>query len=311
VTPARRHAPFAVLAVCLACLYPVQRWIDASPPLVGTDEEALYLSDGESVRRLALGYEALLADVYWMRAIQYFGGKVYSDPSVLDGRSERMKLLYPLLDVTTTLDPQYLPAYRFGGFFIHDYVDSTQAFALLEKGIRNNPTDWRLYHDLGFLYWTDGRCEEAAHIYSRASQIANAPYWLTTMGPVVAAECGDISLAETMYTHLLDEADDPRVREDARARLQGLQARKEIDLLAAAIAAYRGHTGENPSSLAQLLRAVNLPAGPDVPRIRVDRAGAPLDPGGAPYIYDPATGGITTDPNSVRLPTKVFSRKKE
>jgi tetratricopeptide (TPR) repeat protein len=311
VTSALRAVPVAVLVLCAACLYPLQRWIDGEALAAPLDEERLYLSNGENVRRLALGYEALLSDLYWLRAIQYFGSKVYEDPSVLDARSDRLKLLYPLLDVTTTLDPRYLPAYRFGGFFIHDYVDSSQAYALLEKGIRNNPGDWRLYHDLGFLYWTDGRCEEAARVYAGAADLPNVPPWIATMAPSVLAECGDISLAERMYTHLLEETEDERVREDMRARLQGLRALKEVELLREAVEVYRQATGQNPPSFPVLLRAVAPPTGPDVPRIRVNAAGEPLDSNGVPYVYNPETGEVTTDPQSVRLPTKLFSRKKQ
>ena len=306
-----RRTPFLALVACLACLYPLQRWIDRSPEVAPAEQEALYLSRGENVKRLALGYEALLADVYWIRTAQYFGRKVLNDPTVLDEGSRRLPLLYPLLDVTTTLDPKLIPAYRFGGFFIHDYMDPVQAFTLLEKGIHNNPTNWRLYHDLGFLYWSDGRCEEAARTYERGSKLAEAPPWMAAMPATVLADCGDISLARQMYSHVIESAEDERVRDDARARLMGLQALDEINLLNGAVEAYRSRLGQNPPSLPHLLRAVSLPRGPDVPQIRVNGAGQPLDPNGIPYTYDPATGQISTDPSSVRLPTKIFSRKEQ
>ena len=37
-------------------------------------EEVLYISSPKLLKRMSLGYEGLLADVYWTRAIQYFGG---------------------------------------------------------------------------------------------------------------------------------------------------------------------------------------------------------------------------------------------
>src|SRR5260221_703504 len=63
-----------------------------------TLEEVLYMPSGKSVKRMSLGYSSLLADIYWTRAVQYFGDK-------LNQRSMRYDLLYPLLDITTDLDP--------------------------------------------------------------------------------------------------------------------------------------------------------------------------------------------------------------
>ena len=43
-----------------------------------TLEEVLYMPSGKSVKRLSLGYSSLLADIYWTRAVQYFGEKSQS-----------------------------------------------------------------------------------------------------------------------------------------------------------------------------------------------------------------------------------------
>ena len=48
------------------------------------------------LKRLSLGYEGLLADIYWTRAVQYFGSQHVH-------KSEDYRLLYPLLDLTATL----------------------------------------------------------------------------------------------------------------------------------------------------------------------------------------------------------------
>ena len=43
-------------------------------PAPAVDEESLYLTSGTPLRRLSAGYSALAADLYWIRAIQYYGG---------------------------------------------------------------------------------------------------------------------------------------------------------------------------------------------------------------------------------------------
>src|SRR5262249_56552005 len=70
-----------------------------------TLEEVLYLPSGKVLKRLSLGYSGLLADIYWTRAVQYFGGKY-------EQRSTRYDLLHPLLDITTDLEPKLTPAYQ-------------------------------------------------------------------------------------------------------------------------------------------------------------------------------------------------------
>src|SRR3954453_13227364 len=76
-----------------------------------TLEEVLYLPSGKSVKRLSLGYSSLLADIYWTRAVQYFGNKS-------NQRSMRYDLLYPALDIATDLDPHLIGSYEFGSLFL-------------------------------------------------------------------------------------------------------------------------------------------------------------------------------------------------
>src|SRR5512146_3256870 len=68
-----------------------------------TLKEVLYISSPRALKRLSLGYDGLLADIYWTRAVQYFGGHHRQE-------NARYELLEPLLDITTTLDPHLIVA---------------------------------------------------------------------------------------------------------------------------------------------------------------------------------------------------------
>jgi len=57
-----------------------------------TLEEVLYISSPKTLKRLSLGYDGLLADVYWTRAVQYFGSRHHAD-------ARRYDLLAPLLEI--------------------------------------------------------------------------------------------------------------------------------------------------------------------------------------------------------------------
>lgn len=288
-----RIAPVALLAACLALVYPAQRWVDRLAGDESAEQEVLYLSDPESVRRLALGYDALLADLYWMRAIQYFGNKSIASREA-GSKTPDMKLLYPLLDVATTLDPRNIQAHRFGGFFLFYSKERQGAFSLLEKGLRNNPTNLRLYQDLAFFHWNDGDCEEASRLYRQGATLPRAPVWMKKMGALVLADCGRRDLAVEQLEAMLATTEDPRIRKEIEERLLGYRALDEIEFLGRATAFFRERTGRLPASLAELVRTTRPVSQPGAPRFELDSDGTPLDPTGVPYVYDPKTGKVTT-----------------
>ena len=93
-------------------------------PAPPASADSLYITSGETVRRLTAGYSTLVADLYWIRAVQYYGGiklqvdKARATDQALPPGTSDYALLYPLLDLTTTLDPKFNIAYRFGSIFL-------------------------------------------------------------------------------------------------------------------------------------------------------------------------------------------------
>src|ERR1035441_7755664 len=113
----------------------------------------LYIRSSKVLRRMSLGYTGLLADIYWTRAVQYFGQQHHNG-------SGDFRLLGLLLEVTTELDPRLFPAYEFGANFLAPKPPNGaglpgSALALMKYGIEHNPDQWRLYYNLGFLYYTE------------------------------------------------------------------------------------------------------------------------------------------------------------
>src|SRR5215213_2057367 len=123
---------------------------------------------GKLRKGYALGFEGLLADWYWMRSLQYVGDKVVkSDEAVIsldDLRPLNPRLLYPLLENATELDPKFISAYSYGAILL-PAIDSQQAIAFTEKGIANNPNEWRLYQYLGYIHWRLKNYEKASEVY--------------------------------------------------------------------------------------------------------------------------------------------------
>ena len=110
-------------------------------------------------------------------------------------------------------------AYRFGAFFLQ-YADPDKAIRFAERGIRNNPEEWRLYQDLGVVYWQQRRYREAADVYSRGSQIAGAPAWMRVMAASMLAKGGDRDTARELFRRLCEGNDDPFIRQVCEEQLK-------------------------------------------------------------------------------------------
>lgn len=258
----RKTIPIAILVLGLGLLYPMQRHIDQTMPQEIISDETLYLS-GETVKRLSLGMEGLAADVYWIRTVQYFGGKLTDSRQPFSAAATanvRMELLAPLLNIIVTLDPHHIPAYRFGAIFLPER-DLPAAIALLEKGIQENPNEWRLCQDLGYINWQAGNAVQggeraayyakAAEWYEKGSQVPGAMWWMRDLAGYMKIAGGSREAAYAIYSSYLN-SDDENIRNQAELRMKQLQALAEMDAINTVLARYKAQTGHCPASLRQL-----------------------------------------------------------
>ena len=205
-----------MLIAGLALSAMAQNWLDARPGGPLPVDDRLYLTSGEALKHASIGFDGVVADLYWIRTIQYFGGKL-EDQRLRVGRRggaidwSQMSQLAPLLEIVTELDGHHLAAYRFGAFFL-PYLDRERAIRLVQQGIRNNPREWRLHQDLGFIYWRAGRYTEASEAYLRGSRIAGAPLWMEAMAASMLAQGGDRETAREMLRRLCENSEDRFIR---------------------------------------------------------------------------------------------------
>ena len=253
--------------------------------------DVLYVRSPAAMKRLAFGFQALAADVYWIRAIQHYGG------DRLDNRSEdaprRFELLYPLIDIATSLDPYFNIAYRFGAIFLGEPYPGgpgrpDQAVALLRKGIAAMPQKWQYYHDLAFVYyWRLHDFKAAGEWFQRAAEQPDAPAWLPSVAASVVTRSADRTTARFMWRQLL-KSEQPWIRNTAERSLLQIQALDQIDQLRATVILL-GPGMEGRYGWSRLVaRGVLL--------------GAPVDPAGTPYEIDPATGRVSVSPQSPLFP---------
>jgi hypothetical protein len=280
----------AAAALCLAGAVALHAAQDARSPRPAIDRpDLLYVRSPAMMTRLALGYEGFIADVYWIRALQHFGRERLSPP----GHVRTYALLYPLLDLATSLDVYFSIAYRFGAIFLGEPYPggpgrADLAVTLLRKGLGEQPQKWQYMQDLGFVYyWHLHDYQTAAAWFQRASEMPGAPSWLRPLAAVTLAEGGQRSASRTLFQQIA-ESEEPWLRDSAQRRLRQLDAMDVIDTLQAQVAAFqRKHPGE-PVTWQKLVAARVLP-------------GVPVDPSGVPFVID-AAGRVTVAPESALYP---------
>jgi tetratricopeptide (TPR) repeat protein len=219
-----------------------------------TLQEVLYISSPKVLKRLSMGYDGLLADIYWTRAVQYFGSKHFAGAQSYD-------LLAPLLEITTALDPHLTLAYEFGANFLAPPPPNgagmpQRAIELTEFGIRNNPNDWRLYYQLGFIYYMElNDYKHAADAFARGSQVPNAHPFLRVMAAQMAQHGGELGMAQMLWSTTYQSTQDRDVRANAATHLRALQVEEDVTHLENLVNAYRAKTGHLPATFADLQEA--------------------------------------------------------
>jgi tetratricopeptide (TPR) repeat protein len=214
-------------------------------------DEVLYVTSPRVVKRLSLGYDGLLADIYWTRAVQYFGTKHFLG-------SHQYPLLGQLLEITTVLDPHLTVAYEFGANFLAPQPPygagmPQQAVQLSDYGIRNNPNDWKIYYDLGFIYYMELKdYAKAADAFARGSKVPNAHPFLRVMAAQMAQHAGEIQMARMMWVTAYQSTQDRDIRANAASHLLALQVDEDVTNLEKLVSLYRDKTGHWPSSFSEL-----------------------------------------------------------
>lgn len=242
-------------------------------------EELLYVRSGSVLTRMTLAFDALAADLYWIRAIQHYGGDRLSGPKAAASTA-------CCIPCSTSPRPWILYfniAYRFGAIFLSEAYPGgsgrpDQSVALLRKAIVHMPHKWQYYHDIGFVYyWRLHDYQTAALWFQRAAARPNSPNWLTPLAASMLSRGQDRTAARFLWQQIA-QSEEAWLRRSAERALLQLEALDQIDQLRDVSARFPPPPGE-PFSWQRLIERRVL-------------ARTPVDPTGTPYDIDPARGQI-------------------
>ncbi len=243
-----------VLPIGFAGIWRLQHSIDAQRASLSEERDEVLLRSRKLVKAMSLEYAPLLADIYWTRAVQYYGNKHVRGKANLE-------LLWPLLDITTTLDPNLLIAYRFGAMFLSQASPGGAgrpdlAVQLIQRGIQANPDYWRLYEDLGFVYYFDVKdYKKASEAFLEGSKNPKAQLWMKVMAAKVAADGESFTTSAFLWKDIYDSTADPTVKKTALLHLQLLRVREDCKQLDALADEYAMRYGKRPTRMSEMVQA--------------------------------------------------------
>jgi tetratricopeptide (TPR) repeat protein len=207
----------AAAALCLAGSILVVRQSSRREEASRPSEELFYFPSGRLLRGAALGNEALVADLAWLRAIQYYGEHRKTDRA------------YPMMghifDIITTLDARFVNAYAFGALVMgQDEGQMDAGIALLQKGIANNPESWFLPFEAGFLYYLVAKDAKLASLYfSRAARLPGCPDHVCRFAAHTSGRAGYSENAIRLWQEIAHTTPNEEIRRMAERKIEQLR----------------------------------------------------------------------------------------
>ena len=240
------RAMFKVSAVALliAATSAVHAWI---PSESRAQRGAAFIPRPDTVRAISFGFDAVLADFYWLWAVQIVGGE--------DDPSKHATDLGRLIDVVTTLDPWVDHPYRFAAVWMTDSeANVREANRLLARAIDHHPTDWRNHYYLGFNHFFYlQEYAQAATALERAIDLPGAPVYLARLVARVRSHGSDLESAGLFLEQMVRSASDEATRGQFQAALDEIEVEYRARELDRAREAYRRRNHRDIRSVSDLV----------------------------------------------------------
>jgi tetratricopeptide (TPR) repeat protein len=286
----KRIVRAVALLLCLATATALaRRSLADEAARVGGVRDPAWLPEGRFARAASMGQRLALADLYWLKLVQYVGENMLR-------RERGWDALYPLADLTTDLDPRFAYAYQVAGSNLSGLAGRLEeSNRLLLKGMRNCPDRWSLpftYAVNKFLF--EGDYAEAAVYARRAAEVGRKPHLalLAANLSLVTDREDEYRTAISFLEESIRQADTDALRAELESRLVKVRAYHALSQVERAIAEYERRTGHRLATLQDLVRASILPS-------------VPPDPSGGTIAYDAATGEVRSTVIGPRRPLRV------
>ena len=184
-----------VVVVVLACAAGVVAY-QATRPGQAAAAQQVFVPSPKFFLDFSPSFRTSIADAYYLKMIQYYGEHV---------KSSRLESMPAMADLVTSLSPHFLRPYTFGAFALVDAGRPDLSVKLLERGFRENPTEWGFPAYLGYFAYQYGPGTKqendlaAAAWYRKGAAVHGSPRYLLRLAAILAGKGGDLEKAITMW----------------------------------------------------------------------------------------------------------------
>ena len=232
----------------------------------------IYLPKGKYLKFATFGHSALMADLIYIWAIQYYGD--YTIPDSYD-------YLYDIFSIIAELDPHYFDPIDMGAFIAaYEAQDLDLAVKILDMGLEKNPKEWFFpYQAAHYLQFMRKDHERAQEYYKKTMSIEGYPPIVRRLYADAIFKATDYERALETWLEIYNTAEDERTKKVASNHLYEIKATMDIEKLQDAIAKYKEKYDRYPADLSKLVYAGFLDS-------------IPKDIDDKDYLYDSQTGEV-------------------
>jgi len=191
----------------------------ATLPAPAPFEELAYYPSGRALEPATLGHAESMADLAWLRAVQYYG-----EHRITDLRFSQMRHVFEIL---TTLSPSFESPCIFGAFALaQEGNDFAAAEQLMLDALERRPRSGRLAFEMGFLYFVKpgGRdLRKAAEYFELASRLPGGPPSAARFAASARQNSGDLVMAHELWVQVRASSPNRYLREIAERELERIE----------------------------------------------------------------------------------------
>ncbi len=216
-----------------------------------------YIPTGNGLRPIILGFDQFVADLFWIRTVQYAGG--HSGAFEFDS-------LPDYIDLITDLDPHFGFAYHFGAL-VYPMNKKTigRVEPLLKKGIQMNRESYpellpEMYTDLAFYtYYYKDDLEKGAEIYEECSvSISGCPKYAKNVTAFLRSKIGKHEIALRIWLSKLFE-DWEKSNEEMELIGKKIEESSKLVALTCAANNYQKKNSKPIANISELLHETTAP----------------------------------------------------
>jgi hypothetical protein len=178
-------------------------------------EELAYYPSGQALQPATLGHAESIADLAWLRAVQYYG-----EHRQTDLRFTRMRHVFEIL---SALSPSFESPCIFGAFALaQEGRDFAAAEQLMLGALERRPRSGRLAFELGFLYFVrpGGRdLMQAGEYFEQAARLPGSPPSAARFAASARQNAGDLLTAYQLWSQVRANSPNPLLRDIAEREI--------------------------------------------------------------------------------------------